>query len=475
MILSIALKEWKEFWRHRGMRLMALCYLAIYALSLLAGVVEHRRYEHARMAAQKGVREAWLNQGQKNPHAATYFGTVVFPRRSALSILEPGALPYLGVAAYLQAERHTEFVDMPARDESPLAGLVHLSPAFCWQVLFPFLIILLTYSALARDRETGMERYLMAVGSNRATLVFGKTFGVGLVLMVIFLAAFGLGGAVASAVAGFGEEDTTAWMLLGLFYLLFSGTIFFLTLAISGLASTSRKALTGGVVIWLLLCIVLPRWAADYGRTSTASPSAVEMRRITELDMEKGFEERPSREARMDATLNMLFTELKVGRREDLTVNLAGFNFIAEAEVESASERRRLGQARQSMAAQTLAMERGAAFSPATALQLLSSTLAGTAAVQRERTADAADVYAHSFRRILNRELAAKGKEWGGAMMSGRNLWSQVDTFEADLPMQINAASVRSRSIVTLLIWFTLAMLAAATAGLVVPQIGERS
>ena len=454
---------------------MVLSFLAIYALSLLAGVVEHTRYEQARVAAQKGVREAWLNQGQKNPHAATYFGTAVFPRRSALSILEPGTLPYLGVAAYLKAERQTEFIDLPARDASPLAGLVSLSPAFCWQVLFPFLVVLLTYSALARDRETGMERYLMAVGANRATLVFGKTFGVGLVLLAVFLSAFGLGGAVASLVGGFGEEDTTAWMLLGLFYLLFSGIMFFLALAISGLASTSRKSLTGGLVVWLLLCVVMPRWAADYGRASTASPSAVEMRRITELDVEKGFEERPPREARFEATLNMLFTELKVGRREDLTVNLAGFNFISEAEVESASERRRLSQARRSMAEQTSAMERGAAFSPATALQLLSSTLAGTAAVQRERTVDSAEIYAHSFRRILNRELSAKGKEWGGAMVSGRTLWNQVDSFEADLPMQIGAASARSRSIVTLLIWFTLAMFAAATAGLVVPQIGDRS
>ena len=182
---------------------MVLSFLAIYALSLLAGVVEHTRYEQARVAAQKGVREAWLNQGQKNPHAATYFGTAVFPRRSALSILEPGTLPYLGVAAYLKAERQTEFIDLPARDASPLAGLVSLSPAFCWQVLFPFLVVLLTYSALARDRETGMERYLMAVGANRATLVFGKTFGVGLVLLAVFLSAFGLGGAVASLVGRF--------------------------------------------------------------------------------------------------------------------------------------------------------------------------------------------------------------------------------------------------------------------------------
>ena len=81
MILSIALKEWKEFWRHRGMRLMALSFFVIYALSLLASVLDHGRYEQARLSAQKGVRQAWLNQGQKNPHAATYFGTVVFPRR----------------------------------------------------------------------------------------------------------------------------------------------------------------------------------------------------------------------------------------------------------------------------------------------------------------------------------------------------------------------------------------------------------
>jgi len=475
MILSIVLKEWKEFWRHRAMRLVVLAYLGVYALSVLLGAVEHSRYETSRVAAEKSVRESWLNQGEKNPHAATYFGTVAFPKRSALSILEPGALPYLGVAAYLRAGLRTEFVDLPARDESPLAGLANLSPAFCWQVIFPFVIVLLTYSALARDRETGMERYLMAVGSNRATLVFGKTFGVGLVLLVIYLAAFGLGGAIASLAGGFGQEDTSAWLLLGLFYFLFSGTVFFLALAISGLAATSRKSLTGGLVMWLLIAVVLPRLAADNGRVSTASPSAMEMSRIAESDLERGFEDRPPRDVRTEGTLNMLFREMKVGRREDLTVNLPGFVFISEAEVENASRGLRLGQARRTFASQNATMEWGAAFSPATALQLLGSTLAGSAATQRDGATDAANLYAHRMRRILNRELAAKGKEQGGAFLTGKKMWNQIDIFEADLPKQIEAAATRTRSIVTLLIWFTFTLVLAATSGLVVPQLGERS
>jgi ABC-2 type transport system permease protein len=475
MILSIALKEWKEFWRHRGMRLIVLAFIAIYAVSVFGGVVRHGRYERERIAAQQAVRQAWLNQGEKSPHAATYFGTVVFPRRSALSILEPGALPYLGVAAYLRAHRPTEFVDLPARDESPLAGMVNITPADCWRILFPFLIVLLTYSALARDRETGMERYLMAVGSNRATLVFGKTFGVSMVIVAVFLVTFGLGGLAASLTAGFGEDDTTAWLLLGLFYLLFSGTVFFLALAISGLASTSRRALSGGLVMWLMLTIILPRLAADYGRVSTSSPSSVEMRRITELDIEKGFEDRPQRETRMETTLNLLFSELKVGRREELPVNFPGFIFISEGEVQKASERRRRAMARATFEAQTSAMEQASVISPATAIQLISSTLAGTSAVQQEKALDDADEYGHRFRRILNRELAAKGKQAGAAMLNGRSLWNMVDSFEADLPEQIDAASGRSRSIVNLLIWFTAAMLAAATSGLVLPQMGERA
>ncbi|MBY0507192.1 MAG: ABC transporter permease subunit [Bryobacteraceae bacterium] len=475
MILSIVLKEWKEFWRDRGLRLIVLGYLAVYAVSLLVSAVQFLRYEHDRVVAEKSARESWINQGEKNPHAATYFGLVTFPKRSALSILEPGALPYLGVAAYLRTGERTDFVDLPARDRSPLLSLVSLSPAVCWQLVFPFLIVLLTYSTLARDRETGMERYLLAVGSNRATLFFGKTLGAGLVLLVIYLVTYGLGGVVASVAGGFAEEDMSAWLLIGMFYLLFSAAVFFLSLAISGLASTSRQALVGGMVMWLLVAVVLPRFAADYGRNSVASPSALELSRITELDMEKGFGDRPPREARAEETLNMLFRELKVGRREDITMNLPGFEFISEAEVEAASRRGRLAQTRQILAAQTASMERGAAFSPTTAVQLLGSTLAGTAAEQRYPVTDSAELYAHRVRRILNRELAAKGKELGGAFTSNRSFWNQIDTFDPDLPEQIEAATARTRSIVTLLVWFILALLAAATSGLVVPQMGERS
>ncbi len=475
MILSIALKEWKEFWRHRGMRLILFVFLGIYAFSLLAGVVEHHRYERDRQVAQKGVREAWLAQGEKSPHAATHFGMIAFARRSALSILEPGTLPYLGVAAYLRPGERVDFVDLPARDENPLAGIARLSPAFCWQVLFPLLIVFLTYSVLARDRETGMERYLMAVGSNRATLVFGKACGIGLVVLTIYLTGFGLGGLVASVAGGFKEEDMSAWLLLALFYFLYSGTIFFLTMAISGAVRTRRSALMGGLVMWLLVCVILPPFAADYGRSYRSSPSAMELRRIGELDSEKGFEDQPPREIRMEMTLNLLFRELKVGRREDLPVNLPGFVFISESEMESTSERRRRQQARATMAEQTLAFEWAAMFSPASALELLTSSLAGTAATQRYPAVDAADVYGAGFRRVLNRELAAKGRQLGAAMVSGRTLWNQIDSFEPDLPAQIDQLSARSRSISTMLIWFTLALLAAATTGLVVPQMGERS
>lgn len=476
MILSIALKEWKEFWRDRGMRLILFAFLGVYALSLATSVLAHYRYERDRQAAQAGVREAWLNQGDKNPHAATYFGMIAFPRRSALSILEPGALPYLGVAAYLHPSERVDFVDLPARDENPLAGIARLSPAFCWQVLFPLLIVFLTYSVLARDRETGMERYLMAVGSNRATLVFGKASGIGLVVLSVYLSGFALGGLVASIVGGFGEEDMSAWLLLAMFYLLYGGTIFLLTIAISGAVRTRRAALMGGLVMWLLVCVILPPLAADYGRTSRASPSSMELSRIAELDSEKGFADQPPREARMEMLMNTLFRELKVGRREDLPVNLPGFVFISESEMQSTSERQRREQARATLAEQTLSYEWAATMSPASALTLLTTSLAGTSAEQRHPAVDAADIYASGFRRILNRELAAKGRqEGGGMMMRGRSLWSQIDSFEPDLPAQIARLSERGRSISTLLIWFTLSLLAAATSALVVPQLGDRS
>ena len=120
------------------------------------------RAERAR--AQRLVREQWLGQRPKDPHAAAHFGTYVFQPVSALAFLDPGLLDHVGVAGFLEAHRRNEFRYRPAADAPAIPWFGPLTPAAVLQQLVPLVVLLLTYAAVAAERESGMLRQLRSRG-----------------------------------------------------------------------------------------------------------------------------------------------------------------------------------------------------------------------------------------------------------------------------------------------------------------------
>ena len=130
------------------------------------------RAERAR--AQHLVREQWLGQRPKDPHAAAHFGTYVFQPVSALAFLDPGLLDHVGVAGFLEAHRRNEFRYRPAADAPAIPWFGPLTPAAVLQQLVPLVVLLLTYAAVAAERESGMLRQLRSVGSRFRAIALGK-------------------------------------------------------------------------------------------------------------------------------------------------------------------------------------------------------------------------------------------------------------------------------------------------------------
>jgi ABC-2 type transport system permease protein len=159
-------------------------------MAALAGGVQHQS-EIARQHAdaQRAERDAWLDKGDMNPHAAAHYGAFVFKPVQPLSAIEPGLDPFLGVFVFLEAHKQQLARHRPIDDASPTRRLGLLTPATAVLVLLPLLVVSLTFASFAGEREQGTLRPLLALGVSRRALLAGKAVGALLPLLVIMLPA----------------------------------------------------------------------------------------------------------------------------------------------------------------------------------------------------------------------------------------------------------------------------------------------
>jgi ABC-type transport system involved in multi-copper enzyme maturation permease subunit len=272
MVWRVARKEFTEITRDG--RFLWNC-LIILALLLTAIGVGASRYEDDRAlreAASLEVREQWLKQGDKGPHTAGHYGVYAFKPATPLALFDPGINDYVGTIQYLEAHKENQASYKPAADSNALQRFGELSGAMVMQVLVPLLVILLCFSMISGEREDGTLRQLMSIGATPAALVWGKASGVGLVLGVVLLPAVIAGGLIASQlISDVDPHDLIDFpgklVVLALAYGLFFAAFAFVSLAVSIKARSSRAALTVLIGFWIVAGLLLPRVAADVGRT----------------------------------------------------------------------------------------------------------------------------------------------------------------------------------------------------------------
>jgi len=124
-----------------------------------------------------------------------------------------------------------------------------------YTLLIPLIAIMLGFSTIAGEAETGALSVVLSYPVKRVEVLLGKYLGLGSVLAVTPLIGFGLSGVVIAAVIG--TDEGLAFLgfialaiMLGLMYLS-------LIICISALVSTRMRAIAGGVALFF--------WAMIYG------------------------------------------------------------------------------------------------------------------------------------------------------------------------------------------------------------------
>jgi ABC-type transport system involved in multi-copper enzyme maturation permease subunit len=124
-----------------------------------------------------------------------------------------------------------------------------------YTLLIPLIAILLGFSTIAGEAETGALSVVLSYPVSRVEVLLGKFLGLGSVLAVTPIIGFGISGVIIAAIIGI--EEGLAFLafislaiILGLMYLS-------LIICISALCRTRARAIAGGVILFF--------WAMIYG------------------------------------------------------------------------------------------------------------------------------------------------------------------------------------------------------------------
>jgi len=456
--LTIAVKDATEIWRDGRFRLAAGLLFLLLIAAVAGGV--HNQSEIARQHAdaQRAERDVWLDKGDMNPHAAAHYGAFVFKPVQPLSAIDPGLDPFVGVFVFLEAHKQQLARHRPIEDATPTRRLGQLTPASAALMLLPLLVVALTFSSFAGERDQGTLRPLLAMGISRWSLLAGKALGAMLPLAAVIVPAAIAGAAMVfwNAPADPDAPIGARAIGLGAVYLMHTLIWIGLGLAISARSRTQGAALVALLAIWFANAFIMPSLAMAAAKFIDPSPSAIEF--AASIQDEK--DSWPTWDERVEQVMQRFLD----GEFES-TMAPANVEVVAllESEAdETALYDRRFAELFDRYRRQAATFERAGVMAPTLAARSLSMALAGTDAAHDREFAAAAARYRAAMLATLNGELASSGRFNTFDYTRGRDLWEKVPPFDYDVPAATWALRQASWSAGALAAWLIAVSIAAA-------------
>ena len=455
--LAIAAKDITETWRDGRFR-WAAGLLFVLVIAAIAGGVQHQsRIARQHADAQQAERDVWLDKGDMNPHAAAHYGAFVFKPVQPLSAIDPGLDPFVGVFVFLEAHKQQLARYRPIEDAAPTRRLGLLTPATAALVLLPLLVVSLTFSSFAGEREQGTLRPLLALGVGRSSLLAGKALGALVPLLVVLLPAIIIAAALLYLNRPADPELAILPRATALLVVYVSHAMIWtaIGLAVSARARTAGTALVVLLALWFMNAFVMPPVAMAAARWIAPSPTAIEFTAAIADEKNRW----PSWDERVDGVMQR-FLEGEF----DSTIAPANIEVVALLESESeetALYDRHFTALFDRYAQQAAIYERAGALAPTLAARTLSMALTGTDELHDRAFAAAAARYRSEMLTTLNSELASSGRLNTFDYVRGRDLWEKVPPFDYDVPAASWAIVQRSWSAAALLGWLIAAVAAA--------------
>lgn len=451
----VARKEWTELKRDARWRVLLVVTLLLMAAALALGLQRTHHLAGAHDQAAAGDRRVWTAQGAKNPHAAAHFGQYAHKPVGPLAVADPGVDAFVGNAVWLEAHRQNDALFRAARDGTLAARMGQLNLAFVLQTVLPLMALLLGFAAVAGEREQGTLRQWVALGLRPWHLLAGKAMtGAGVLAALLVVACGGLALGLALGGDGLVLQAGQGWRLagMGLGYGLYLLGFLLLALAVTAAVRSTRLALVGLLMFWLLNSFLAPRVATDFVRAAAPLPSAQAFRTAMAEDKKLLFghdEKHPGFIALRERVLR----EYGVARIEDLPVN---FRALALREDDQAGYRifdQHFGRLQAQIEAQDARRGWAGWVFPMLALQPLSMAMAGTDNRHHHDFVRAAEAHRRLIQTAISQDTIANARPGQADYVAAPTLWADIPAFAYQAPAAAWAWQTQATHLAALLLW----------------------
>ena len=436
MIATVARKEMTEMVRDGRFRWAGGIVLALLVGALALGWQHYREVNAQHQTARRAMRQQWLNQGVKNPHAAAHYGVYAFKPKMPLSLVDQGVDPWVGVSVFLEAHKQNDFKYRPAQDATAIQRFGELTGATVLQLLVPLVIILLTFSAFSAEREQGTLRQVLSLGVKESSLAWGKALGVawGLAMLLVPATILGVAVLALSAENGAFEASLSLMALMAVVYLLYFTSFIAVSLAVSARARSSRMALVALLGFWIFNGLIVPRVAADVAKVVHKTPSAFEFQEKIEAALSNGIDGHDPADRRAAALKAELLKKYNVSSVDALPVSFRGVTLAAGEEHGDQVFDHFYSELWNTFDQQERVHQIASLAAPLLAVRSLSMSLAGTDFAHHAHFARAAEDYRREIQRVMNDDITKNGNTGEGPYLRGDDLWNKVPDFDYQSP-----------------------------------------
>lgn len=457
---AVVRAEWRALIRNRvavtGVVLMLL-------LTITAILVSHEQMSDSRrerLLLQGIADQQWDAQPDRHPHRVVHYGHFIFRPLSPLAFFDFGVAPITGNMLYLEGHRQNSANFSDASQSSILLRFGQLTPAYVLQVLTPLLIVFLAFGSVAREREQGQLRLLMALGMRGRALLWGKLASHGALAMLLAAPALVALGAI--AILNPAVRAQALWLAFG--YTLYLLLWVFAAVLVSAFVRRARDALLALVGCWMVSVILLPRVMPDLAARHTAQLTRIETEVATHQALTKLGDSHNPDDPHFKQFKEKTLAKYGVTRVEDLPVNYAGLLMEEGERLTSELFAQAMDQDYARQSAQSDLVHAAAFASPVIALRRLSSALAGTDLDSHARFLREGERYRYALIQALNRLHANQVRYQNDRdQRISHAHWQELPRFKLEDPP---AESVRARHLWPALAVFAawLAVLASVTA-----------
>lgn len=444
---AIAAKDWREFVRDRRLLVAAILTIALALGAVLVSATRVAAYEADRVAAETRDRATWESQGARNPHGAAHFSSWAFRPLTAGALLDPGVTPFAGNAIWMEAHQQNTPRNRPSDDVGGSFEVASLSAAWILQTIVPLLLFVVSAGLVARERERGTLRLLLASGASARTLVPAKlrsTAAIALLLTVPPLLA-----AIAAALMS-GVADGLrigGWVLA---YVLYFAIVSGIAVAVSARARTVAQALLMLVALWLLAVVVAPRAGAGLAEVLAPVPSADAFFTAIGKDLEKAPDVF-GKDA--DAFGAVMAKKYGVADKASLPVSFPGLQLDEDERIGNIAFDKNFGDVGQTYEVQRAWLRVANVLSPLPALQNISMALAGTDTAHQVDFQRQAEAHRRLTVGQLNRDMIEKAAKTDFEYKAGPDLWQRVPAFAYRAPPLARVAETIWIDVAVLALW----------------------